>query len=398
MKGLLVRIGIDQAYGGWNAPVNPETREFAFVPIPGRPQRSGLETPYTDFRSELEPFPGFVLPPSLVGKPMHLDPDFQYLTYGDTGDRRGRSLAELRAGDFIAFYSGLRPAVKWQDPLFYALVGLYRVRECVRLPDITPRRWHENAHTRRAAHRPTDLVVRAEPTTSGRLERCLPIGEWRDRAYRVRKDLLEQWGGLSCRDGYIQRSVVPPRLLQPERFLSWFAQQKPRLVAANNLAALPRPLPRTLVYKRTHDGDPDRAGRFGAYDCMGSVRTRRFEAVIGVGGVGAEPRRHGIAEKVNWIGIGPHKTGKGRRGPVLTFDRFKWFGREGPRLAVVAPALAAHLYGRNVRSLMSFSDVEAAEVRSILDMARDAPRSPARPDPERPRDSAKTGRSCRQRG
>ena len=33
MKGVLVRIGVDQAYGGWNAPVDAEGR-FVYVPIP----------------------------------------------------------------------------------------------------------------------------------------------------------------------------------------------------------------------------------------------------------------------------------------------------------------------------------------------------------------------------
>ena len=38
---------------------------------------------------------------------------------------------------------------------------------------------------------------------------------------------------------------------------------------------------RTLIYKRTHPGDPDAKGRFGIYDCMGRVRAWDFEAVIG---------------------------------------------------------------------------------------------------------------------
>jgi hypothetical protein len=29
---------------------------------------------------------------------------------------------------------------------------------------------------------------------------------------------------------------------------------------------------RVLVYKRTHNGDPDASGCFGAYDCIGTVR------------------------------------------------------------------------------------------------------------------------------
>jgi hypothetical protein len=32
MKGLLVRIGVDQAYGGWNAPVDADG-QFVYVPI-----------------------------------------------------------------------------------------------------------------------------------------------------------------------------------------------------------------------------------------------------------------------------------------------------------------------------------------------------------------------------
>lgn len=34
MKGILVRIGVDHAYGAWNAPVDPKTGQFVFVPIP----------------------------------------------------------------------------------------------------------------------------------------------------------------------------------------------------------------------------------------------------------------------------------------------------------------------------------------------------------------------------
>src|SRR3990172_10533824 len=49
MRATLVRIGIDQAYGGWNAPVDPETHEFVYVPIPEGAkvaQHSALATTY----------------------------------------------------------------------------------------------------------------------------------------------------------------------------------------------------------------------------------------------------------------------------------------------------------------------------------------------------------------
>ncbi|MGB8932233.1 MAG: hypothetical protein WCC48_13400 [Anaeromyxobacteraceae bacterium] len=106
--------------------------------------------------------------------------------------------------------------------------------EIVRAGDVQRERWRENAHTRRADFPATDVIVRATPGRSGRLRRCIPIGEFRNRAYRVRPDLLATWGGISAKDGFLQRSAVPPRFLEPRRFLGWFQAQKPELVAANN--------------------------------------------------------------------------------------------------------------------------------------------------------------------
>jgi hypothetical protein len=60
---------------------------------------------------------------------------------------------------------------------------------------------------------------------SGRFDRCIPIGEWRDNAYRVRPDIEDAWGGLTVKNGYIQRSAVPPEFLDAARFHEWFQQQ-----------------------------------------------------------------------------------------------------------------------------------------------------------------------------
>lgn len=136
---------------------------------------------------------------------------------------------------------------------------------------------------------------------------------------------------------------------------------------------------RTLIYKRTHPGDPDAKGRFGIHDCMGQVRTWDFEAVIGVGGIGKEPASYGLADKVNWIGIGPHKKGEpGKRGPIVTFEHFRLFGSGGPSFSKLAPKLAARMYSKNVRALMHDLDQgERREVRNILALAKSAPSSSA---------------------
>jgi hypothetical protein len=245
VRATLIRIGIDQAYGAWNAPVDPATNEFVYVPIPEGSkgaQHPELATTFNSVAPVLAAFAAarpdvpasiVTLPPALAGAATHLDPDFEQLTYGDNGERRGKAITTFERGDVIAFYAGLRPVRPCAHRLVYALVGLYRVGSVARVADFPRPRWHENAHLRRAMARPTDVVVHAEPTTSGRLRRCIPIGEFRGGAYRVRRDLLEVWGGLSCKDGFIQRSAVPPRFNAPDRFLAWLERSGAELVASN---------------------------------------------------------------------------------------------------------------------------------------------------------------------
>lgn len=244
MRGFLVRVGVDQAYGGWNAPMDPDTNEFVYVSIPeSRAMRASLETPYSLVEPALARFAEahpkapdrtVHLPSDLTAANMHLDPDFSRLTYGDGGSRRGRPLIDLLRDDVVVFYAGLRPVAPCEHRLVYALVGLYRVQEVVRLESVIEARWRENAHTRCVEHEPSDVIVRAQPGCSGRLRRCIPIGEFRDGAYRVTEPILEAWSGLSCRDGYLQRSAVLPSFPDARRFVRWFEQQGPELVSANN--------------------------------------------------------------------------------------------------------------------------------------------------------------------
>src|SRR5437879_3527733 len=145
------------------------------------------------------------------------------------------------------------------------------------------------------------------------------------------------------------------------------------------LAMIPNNM-RVLVYKRTHNGDPNPNGCFGSHDCMGMVRARRFDAVIGVGGIGPKPRANGIAGQINWIGIGPHRTTKrGHRGPVLTFDHFIDFGTDGPDFEKLAPKLSKRIYSNNIRHLIvGLPDENYREAQKILRLAEEEPPSPKR--------------------
>jgi hypothetical protein len=137
---------------------------------------------------------------------------------------------------------------------------------------------------------------------------------------------------------------------------------------------------RVLIYKRTHPFDPNTDGVFGCEDCMGAVRRRQFDAVIGVGGISAEPRGWGIDGRLNWVGVGAHATetiAVGDRGPLVTFDRFILLEEGGPKLKDIAPALARLVYSVHRRVVMSdgLSPSIQREIRKILSLASRARRN-----------------------
>jgi hypothetical protein len=85
----------------------------------------------------------------------------------------------------------------------------------------------------------------------------------------------------------------------------------------------------TLFYKMTHDGDPDPFAKvWGVQDCMGSVRNRDFNAVIGIGGSSFSNHEN----KIVWIGIEPKRIDspyKEDRGKWVVFKHFVYFGSKG---------------------------------------------------------------------
>lgn len=243
MKALLIRVAIDQEFGEWNAPIDPASGRFVYVPIPEKQEPlKDLVRLYDEIVPALASFSSdlhltddlmWTLPDDLPGRPMHLDPDFEHLTYGDNGANRGAKLKRFSDGDLLVFYAGLR-AVSDRKRLMYALVGLFVAEEVVEAIRVPKELWHQNAHTRKRKIGKPDIIVRAKRGKSGRLERAIPIGEWRDGAYRVTNKLLADWGGLDVKNGFIQRSVSPPSFLKPERFYKWFLNQKVPLLERNN--------------------------------------------------------------------------------------------------------------------------------------------------------------------
>lgn len=233
--GLLVRVAADQSEGGgqWNSPVDSRDGSFAYVPIPeSRSIRPGMQKPYQLVSPALTRF-NCCVPSHLTSQAMHLDPDFHHLTYGDQGQRAKQIQSKLTDGDLLVFYAGMRDVNG--GGLVYALIGLYVIETILPVHDVPKSHWDRNAHTRRDfGPGASDIVVTARRELSGRLAACIPIGEFRDRAYRVTKPLLTEWGGISVNDGYLQRSARLPEFNDVVRFYSWFRNQNPSLLPKNN--------------------------------------------------------------------------------------------------------------------------------------------------------------------
>ncbi|MCA9110726.1 MAG: hypothetical protein KDA52_12305 [Planctomycetaceae bacterium] len=114
---------------------------------------------------------------------------------------------------------------------------------------------------------------------------------------------------------------------------------------------------RILLYKRTHEGDPDPAtGRFGVYNCMGRVRDQDFDAVIGIGGKGPEAIRNGLAGVVNWIGVGASKSRErcrfGDRVTMVRFEMFRYLVSEAVDVREVPTRLSKLMYDGKVRHII----------------------------------------------
>jgi hypothetical protein len=247
MKGLLVRIGADSGIKGgcFNAPVDSNTRDFAYAPIPEDKRiEPGMETPYLDIIPALQRF-NVQLPPHLGQSQMHLDPDFEHLTYGDENNR-ARQIQNIWNQNvrptFLVFYAGMRDVNPNNRHLVYAIIGFYEIEEIENATQVENERRNENAHTRFLQPNENDIVVRAKPGRSGRLKWYIPIGSYRSKhdnpqgrkQYRVESKLLKEWGCLSVKDGWIQRSAILPEFKDPCRFLKWFKRQKPSLIQCNN--------------------------------------------------------------------------------------------------------------------------------------------------------------------
>jgi hypothetical protein len=388
-KALLLRVGIDSGCGGTLGPIFPDGT-FEYIPIPEIPE---YVSPRSTYFRQLPARHGGALeqyvPPRYRKAAAHYDPEFETFTYGDPGKQKRSQLLRLDKGDLLVFYAGLRPVGEQGTGRLY-IIGFFTVAAVEAITATNP--WPprdvphllKNAHLRRNHPDPDLVVARGHTRRSRLLDRAIAIS---DDAHQATRE-MERKMGIK---GSLRRAIG--RWVSPERTkgsLNWIVRE--------GGARQPRRGPmRTLIYKRTHSGDPDpQTGVFGNNDCMKRVRGWSFDAVIGVGGVGRKAERNGIASKLTWVGIGPHKTGN-RKKPLVAFNHFLYYGEDAPLLEERAPRLARHIYDGKVRLMMesSLPEAERREVQKILKTARAAPPSSQRRRTAPRRKRSKDSSRCR---
>ena len=172
---------MDLGFGGLG-PLFPDGT-FEYVPIPDNPRKTSSRTLHF---SEIESRSGggidqFV-PVKYRGKPAHLDPEFETLTYGDPTRNKRLQLLRLAFGDILLFYAGLRPREQRNGSRlfligYFSIENVYAVTATETWPPASLQHLWKNAHLRRNACDPGLVVVQGCPERSGLLKIAVPLSD-----------------------------------------------------------------------------------------------------------------------------------------------------------------------------------------------------------------------------
>ncbi|MFC4986991.1 hypothetical protein [Saliphagus infecundisoli] len=171
MTVVLAGVGADTTNVGTVAPLYDDGR-FEYVPIPEKTRETDEEETFgswplrgrkgvaADLTTRIRPRPigddDLVLSgEDLAGWPLHRDPNFEALSYGEHRAGYVSRLRSLEAGDAVGFYAGLSDG----DRTHRYLIGSFTVEEVAVVTPETPpeereailERFPENAHAKRAS-------------------------------------------------------------------------------------------------------------------------------------------------------------------------------------------------------------------------------------------------------
>lgn len=182
---LLLRVGIDRGNGGALSPIFADG-SFEYVPMPEtEPTQCPLTFATLSSRSG-QSLAAFV-PRRIADRPVHIDPDFEHLTYGDAASHKRRQLLHLKPGDLLVFYAGFEPWPHDDKPRLSA-IGWFEVKAVHRLTaqqistdPALRQRFGQTAHFLRHPPDQELALIEGEPRNSRFLDHAAPLGDGEDR-------------------------------------------------------------------------------------------------------------------------------------------------------------------------------------------------------------------------
>jgi hypothetical protein len=236
-KALLLRVGMDRGTGGALGPIFSDG-SFEYIPIPETvPTR--CSSTYATLPGRHTRFLASVLPSRLADRHPHIDPDFNFATYGDAAPRKRAQLGRLAPGDLLVFYAGLVPDPPEDRSRLFA-IGFLPVKQVYHLNareiesrDLR-RKFGRTAHFLRRRPDRHLALVEGQVGASKLFTHAIPLGDGQDRLLRDlapigyqgsllravghwitgfdRLYLLEMWlrHGPACLVGSETRLVVVP--------------------------------------------------------------------------------------------------------------------------------------------------------------------------------------------
>ncbi len=213
---------------------------FEFLPIADKESPRAVR--YRDLRSHYDSGRDLrdYVPQDLWNAACHNDPEFETLTYGDSGDNgRSSNLTSLERGDVLLFLVRLsrragaraKPAKLTPGDGFYLIGGLHAESEAAFLTPDSPR-FTRNAHALRGDRR---FLGVAGTDKSRRLDRAVPVTrEICDQAFRDTYGQPWEWSAHRSELGVIGSytracrcmldTSVPEQVKRTEKLRSWIAQ------------------------------------------------------------------------------------------------------------------------------------------------------------------------------
>lgn len=238
MRVYLANVGANSSHSFASPLFDDGT--FEFLPIPD--EESSRAVRYRDLRSHYDSGQDLLryVPRDLRDAACHHDPEFETLTYGDSGDNgRSSNLTSIERGDVLLFLVRLsrragvdgKPAKLTSGDGFYLIGGLWAERNAEFVTPVS-QRFARNAH---ALRRDSEFLGIAGASRSRRFQHAVPIT--REICEQVFKDTYGQpweWPAHRSELGVIGSytracrcmldTSVPEQAKRTEKLRAWVAQ------------------------------------------------------------------------------------------------------------------------------------------------------------------------------